>query len=533
MISTRRKIVTAAAIIMLGNVLSRLLGLVREQVIAGVFGPSGTTSAFVAAATVPTMVYDLLIGGAISAALVPVFSDYAKSDRADELGKVAGTVLGWSLIVLVAAVGILELLAPQLVWLLAFGLGEDSQQLALTLVRIVLPSVLFLGLSGITTALLYSRQVFTYPAFCVAAYNAGIIVVALLLAPSIGPSSLVVGALIGAFVQLALQSPGFRGLRLSFSLDPRHPALLRIVKLYLPVALGLVIAQIGVIIDRNLASRTGEDSLAVMRFATTLVQFPLGLAVTAVSFAILPTLSRYGSSDSGPSTVRDEHLSSYKETLILGARLALLLIIPATFGLIALREPVIRLIFQHGVFDEYGTARTSLAFLYYAPQLPFVAVDQLLIFAFYARKNTLTPMLVGVLGVFIYVVAGLTLMGPMGMAGLVLANTIQNSLHGVILFFLLQKVVGSLLDRQLVTTVAKALAAAAVMSIVLLLAERYALVIADQRTLAGQAAYVGSAGLLGAATYFVVMGALGVEEVKMWWGVVRRRASSFGARDLR
>lgn len=523
MTSVRARIVTAATIIMLGNVLSRMLGVVREQVIAGLFGPTATTSAFVAASTIPSMVYDLLIGGAISAALIPVFTDYAKEKDDAELGRVAGAVLGWALVVLVVVVVLLELFSPWIVPILAGGLVLEAQAEALTLARVVLPCVVFLGLAGITTAVLYARQTFTYPAFAAAAYNGGMIVFALLFASTLGSTALVLGVLLGAMLQLILQLPGLRGVPLSLSVSLRHPALSRILKLYAPVAIGLVVAQVGVAIDRNLASRTGEDSLAVMRFATTLVQFPLGLTVTATSFAVLPTLSGFAGAGRPGSSESAESLESFKSTLVIGLKLVLLAIIPAAVGLAILREPIIRLLFQHGVFGAYGTERTSLAFLYYAPQLPFVAVDQLLIFAFYARKNTMTPMLVGLAGVMVYVVAGLALMGPMGMAGLALANTIQNSLHGVVLFVLIQRAMGSIGGYGLGSTVAKSATAAGVMAAAYFAVDpilRGGLALSSTGSLA---AYVAAAIAISALVYLVSLHVLRVEETVLWWRAVRAR----------
>lgn len=527
MTSTRSKILTAAGILMFGNVLSRLLGLVREQVIAGLFGPTGTTSAFVTAITVPTMVYDLLIQGAISAALIPVFSDYAHSESKDELGRIAGAVLVWAVVLLIPIVVILEVFSPAIVSIMAAGLSGQAQQEGLTFVRIVLPSVIFLSISGITTALLYSQQRFAYPAFAVAAYNGGMILLAVLLSPVLGPVSLVLGAVFGAFAQILLQIPGLKQIPLSFSLNLRHPTLIRIVKLYAPVALGLAVTQIGVIIDRNLASHTGEDSIAVMRFATTLVQFPLGLVATATSFAILPMLSRHSGASANQSAGDEassaEAMASYKQTLIMGIRLALIAIIPATLGLVLLRTQVVRLLFEHGVFGAYGTERTALAFLFYAPQLPFVAVDQLLIFAFYARKNTLTPTLVGLMGVIVYVIAGLSLMGPMGMAGLALANTIQNSLHAVVLLVLLQRAIGSFAGYGLVKTIAKCVVGTIVMVAAYYASSPYLLFHFGTPSLQQQVLYICSIALVCAIAYSATLAVLRTEEMTFWIHTLRSR----------
>jgi putative peptidoglycan lipid II flippase len=255
-LTMRSRIAKAATIIALGNILSRLLGLVRVQVIAFLFGATAVTDAFTVASNIPTMVYDLLVGGMFSAALIPVFSDYA--DDPAELGRVTGIVTTLIGLVMAAIAAVLMIGAPQLVQIMGSGFEESTQALAVDLVQVVLPAVVFLGLSGVAMAVLYAREIFTYPAFAAAAFNGGIIVCALLLTPWLGALSLVLGVVAGAFFQMVLQAPGLRGLRIRPSLRESvgHPAVRRILRLYMPVAAGLVISQIGVAIDRNLASQT-------------------------------------------------------------------------------------------------------------------------------------------------------------------------------------------------------------------------------------------------------------------------------------
>ncbi|MCI0477312.1 MAG: hypothetical protein L0Y55_13770, partial [Anaerolineales bacterium] len=284
-------LVSAAAIIAAGNVASRVLGLAREMVIAYLFGATGLVSVFRVAATIIQTLYDFLVGGMVSAALVPVFSDFASKENRDELWRVASVVLNVLAIFLALAVIVLELFAPQLVWILGSGYDAELQRAAVEMLRLVLPAVFFLGMSGIVTGLLYSLKRFTYPAFTTAAYNAGIVIVALALTPIFGITSLIVGVLVGSALQVALQLPALRDMRYHFAIDFSHPALRRILKLYAPVVAGLSISVVSVAIDRNLASHTGPQSLAWMQNATVLVQLPLGLVATAISFAILPTLS--------------------------------------------------------------------------------------------------------------------------------------------------------------------------------------------------------------------------------------------------
>lgn len=538
---SRRSIVAAATLIMLGNIASRLLGLVREQVIASIFGATGATSAFVAASTVPTMLYELLIGGALTAALVPVFTEYAGHDEDDQLWALASTVMLLGGLALAAAAAALVFLAHPLVWLLAPGLSPSDQEQAVVLIRVVLPAVVFLGISGVTTGVLYSRQLFVYSAFCVAGFNVGIIVSAVLLAGVLDTASLALGIVIGAMLQLALQVPGLRKVGFRVRLDLHHPALRRILALYAPVAIGLIVSQAGVLVDRNLASQTGEESLAVMRFATTLVQLPVGLVAMAISYAVLPTLSRFAS-DIVPnvqiatrkvapaSDASEEAVRSFKATLVTGMRLSLLVMIPATVGLVILRVPLIQLLFEHQAFTAYATDRTALAFLCYAPQLPFLPVDYLLIFAFYARKNTITPVVVGVISVGIYLAVALSLMGPLGMPGLVLANTVQNSLHAIILFGLLLRTMGSLRGYGLRSTVAKAMLASAVMTVALLALVPHLEATLDMSSVIGQAICVGIGSAAGFVVYAGAAWVLRVEEAitlrqALWRRVKRFRPS--------
>jgi putative peptidoglycan lipid II flippase len=519
----RTSVARAAGLITLGNLSSRVLGLVREGVIGYLFGPTVDTSAFRTAATVPTMLYDLVIGGAVSAALIPVFSEYAARDeargklrdgRASELGRVAGTIGLVALLVTVAAAVLLGAFAPGLVSLLGVDESSGAREQAILLVRIVLPSVVFLGLSGVVTAILYARQSFAFPAFAVACYNAGIIVGGLLLTPVLGVRSLVVGVLLGAFGQLLFQVVGLRRSGLRLGIDFRHPAVRRVLVLYAPVAFGLVVSQLGVIIDRNLAWRIGPDSVAVMGFATTLIQLPLGLVATATSFAVLPQLSRLAAEAEGAA--------EFRRTLDSGLRLAFLAILPATVALVTLGEPIIRLLFERGAFDIAGSHATATALLFYAPQLPFVAVDQLLIFAFYARKNTLTPALVGLLGVGIYLVSGLALSGPagLGLRGLVLANTLQNSLHALVLFWLLRRQVGTILEPKTLAVALKALVAAAPLgAISLLVANLLPDGARPGQILVGLAV----AGAAGGGAYVLALFGLGVSDVVTGWRYIQAR----------
>lgn len=427
-VSLARRIAVAAALIAVGNVASRVLGVVRESVIATMFGRGAEVAVFTAASAVPTILYDLLISGAISAALVPVFSGYADDDP-DEFVRVASTVITLALLATAALTALLIWQAPAVVTLLAGGFEGSVRALTIDMVRWLLPAVVFMGASGLITALLYARQHFLLPAFTTSVFNLGIIIAALALTPALGVHSLVVGVLLGALLQVVMQLPGLRGVQLRPRLNLGHPGVRRILQLYAPVALGISFSVAGIVLDRNLASRLEETAIPTMRYATTLIQFPLGLVAAAVSFAVLPTLSRQASSGD---------IAAFRSTLAMGLKVVLLLILPATAGLAALAGPVIALLYQRGAFGDADTLATARALLLYLPGLPAAALDQVLLFAFYAHKRTLAPNLVqgAAVGLYALTALGLLALTELGVGALILGNTAQWVGHMLVLLVL-------------------------------------------------------------------------------------------------
>ena len=455
--STDAILARAAVVLLLGNVISRILGLVREQTIAYLFGVSGTASSFVAASQVPTMVFDLLLGGAVTAALVPVFADYARNNR--EFSALFGAMLALAAVVLGGMVLVLSVFAEPLVRVLVPGFasniaqqciiasetvlatgsssGASSELLTQTvrLTRIALPAAAFLGLSGVVNAALYAGHRPHYPAFCAAVYNLSIIVTALLFVGRFGIASLAVGVLVGSVGQLVFQAPGLWRMGLRPRLALTHPGVPRILRLYAPVFAGLIITQLAIVLDRNLASCTGQDSIAAMNYATRLVQLPLGLVGSAIALAMLPLLASEG---------RNLDTANFRRILNQGMRLILLLMLPIFALMLIWHQPIVELVYQRGAFDAEDANATRLALLLYSLQLPLTGLDQLFIFAYYARKNTRTPVLVGILGIGFYLAVALPLLKPWGMPGLVLANTVQNSGHALVMLWLLSRLLGGM-----------------------------------------------------------------------------------------
>ncbi len=517
---TQEGVARAAGIIALGNISSRVLGLVRETVIADLFGASGLVSVFRVASIVPTMLYELLIGGMLSAVLIPVFSKVIEKEGRAALWALFSRVVSLFAVLLAALVLLLELLAPQVAWLLGGGFSPELQAALTGMLRILAPALLLFGISGAVTGLLYTLKRFTLPAFGASVYNLGIIVAALLWAGKVDAFSLAIGVSLGAVLQLAIQLPDLRQVKLRFRLDLGHPALRRILMLYLPIAAGLVVSNAQVAIDRRLASGTGESSIAWMANATTLAQLPHGLVAVAVSLAVLPTLSRLAA---------QEDVEGFRLTLGRGLRVVLMLVIPATLGLLILAEPVVALLFQHGQFTAYDTAQTSMALRLYLLGLVFASVDWPLNYAFYARQNTLTPAVVGVFSVGVYLVVALLLVRPWGMLGLVLADSAKHLSHATAMLFLTGRQSGKLADLGLGRSVLKALLASGVMAGAMALALWGANRLFAVWPVAGllrELVIVGGAGGLGLLVYLGISALLRVEELDLLRTAVWQRFHS-------
>ena len=466
-------------------------------------------SAFGIASLIPKMIYELLIGGMLSAALVPVFTQVEELQGRPALWALFSRVASLVAVMLAALVLLLELLAPQIAWLLGGGFEPELQAALAKMIRIIAPAVLFFGLSGVATGLLYSLKRFTFPAFGAAVFNLGIIISAPLLAGRLDAFSLAVGVVVGSVLQLLIQTPDLRDVRFRFRLDLSHPALRRVLVLYLPIAAGLLIANVQIAIDRRLASSTGASSIAWMDRATTLVQMPHGLVAVAISLAVLPTLSQLSAQGDW---------DAFRKTLGQGLRMVLVLILPATLGLLGLAQPIIALLFQHGKFTASDTFWTSWALRYYLLGLVFAAIDWPLNYAFYARQDTLTPALVGVLSVGVYLAVALTLIHPLGFLGLVLADSAKHISHALVMLFLTRRRLGSLASMGLGQMVLKSLLASGVMTAAMaLLLLGITRVLCDGGLLIGfvTVAVVSGVGLL---VYVGLITLLRVEEV----GLVRR-----------
>jgi len=384
---------------------SRVLGLVREQIFAGMFGAGLAYDAFVVAFRIPNLLRDLFGEGALSAAFVTVFADYNANRGKKDTWLLASNTLTFFAIALslLSLLGIF--LAEPIVTLLApdFSLVTGKTELTALMTRIMLPFLVCISLAAVVMGMLNTEGKFFVPAMASSFFNLGSIVGGVGLAwlmPHLGQPAIVgmaFGTLIGGIMQLAVQLPALAatGFRFRPRLKPSDPGLIRILLLMAPATIGLSATQINIFINTNFASSCAEGSVSWLNYAFRLVQLPIGLFGVALSIAMMPVLARHAAG---------KDIAAMRETLSSSLNMVFCLTLPATAGLILLAEPIIRLIFEHGAFTPADTVATARTLSLYAIGLFAYSANKVLVPAFYAINRTRYPVIASFLAILFNIV---------------------------------------------------------------------------------------------------------------------------------
>ncbi|HEX2619521.1 MAG TPA: murein biosynthesis integral membrane protein MurJ [Phototrophicaceae bacterium] len=533
---TNEGVARATGILAAGNIASRVLGLAREIVVANLFGAGRATDAFNVALVVPKSLYDLLIAGHVNSAIIPVLSEIVTVKGKDELWRLVSILISIVVVALSVLVLVLEFFSPAVIGLISSA-EPQTLELATLLLRLTAPALIFMSLFAVLSGTLYALRVFTWSAFAGAVFNGSIVAVVLLFVlpmrsggqhpPDSAIQFAAAGWLVGAIAQLILQYPGLRGAKIRISFNWRHPAVRQIAMLYLPVMFSLVLdTLINRFFSYRLAIQSGEGGISYMNLATTLIQFPQGLVATAISIAILPTLARQAAIVLGE--VGEQSQLAFKNTLGLGLRLATTLIIPAAVALFVLATPIIHLLFQHGEFTPGDTVSTALALRLYLIGLPFAALDLLLVYAFYARQDTLTPALIGLLSLAVYMVVAVTLQPKYGLFSLMIADSVKHMTHASVSGYLLHRRLKGFNEQRLLLTFAKTGLAALAMGVAVVLAEPIIENAFGLASLSGEVLVVGISGGICLAVFITLALILKIEELQWMASLIRRRLTGKG-----
>ena len=452
----------AAGMVGGATLFSRILGFVRDAVIAGFFGAGPATDAFLVAFRIPNLLRRLFAEGTVSMALVPVLTDLMRRHGRRETLRLAQSALQVGAAAL-AALTVLGLVgAPALVTVLAPGFARSAEifGLAVDLARIMMPYVLCIGLVAVAMGVLNTLGHFAAPALAPACLNLAMIgaVLATVSWMATPIRALAWGVAAGGVLQLALQVPFLvrAGLHLFPPVFPLHRGLGRIGRLLGPATFGAAIYQINLMVATLLASLLPQGSISFLYYADRLVQFPLGIFAVALATAVMPSLSRCAA---------DRDMDGLRDTTTRSLGLVLFLTVPAMAGLMAVSRPLVALLFQRGAFDAESARLTASALVYYSTGLWASAALRIVLSACYALEDASTPVRAGLAAVGGNLALGWILMGPMGFRGLALASALAAAGNLGLICIALDRRLGGLHWRALGRSTAKTVFCAAVMGV--------------------------------------------------------------------
>ncbi len=415
--SVGRVLVNASLILTVAALASRLLGWIRLLVIGSQFGAGRELDAWFAAFRIPDAIFQLVVAGALSAALIPVFSSYRARGQEVEAWQLASSIINLVLIALAGLSLVMAIFAPVLVPIVAPGFDAPTTELAVRMTRVMLVSPVLIGMGAVVSGILNSYQQFTVPAIAPLLYNLAIIGAAIFLAPIMGVEGLAVGVAIGSLAHLAVQVPSLArvGQRYDLTIGLRHPGVRRVAWLMGPRMLGLAAGQLNFLVSTVLASGLPEGSLTAYNYAFQLSQIPVGVVGVSIAVALFPTLSQDAALG---------RIGAIRSQVAGAIRILLFVAAPIIAVMIVLREPLTAVFYQYGAFGADATDRTASALLFFAIGLGGHIVVHVLTRTFYAMQDTRTPVMWAIIAVAINVPLMAWLVGPMGVEGLALALSI-------------------------------------------------------------------------------------------------------------
>ncbi|MDP2653697.1 MAG: murein biosynthesis integral membrane protein MurJ [Candidatus Omnitrophota bacterium] len=435
-------IIRSSSVIAAGTLASRILGFIRDVILARILGTGVRADAFFVAFKIPNLLRDLVGEGATNSAVVPVFSEYLIKKERQEFWNFVSVIFAMGLITLSALTILGMIFAPLIVKVIAPGFAVETGKMELTirLTRIMFPYLILIGVTAYSMAVLYSFKMFTVPAFSPCLLNLAMIVSALA-SPFLGVDpvyALAVGTLVGGALQLFVQQRALAktGMKFRWPKTFRHPGAEQVGRLFLPRLFGSGIYQITVLVDTfcaSLAHIVGPGGVSALYYSNRIIQFPMGIFSLSMASAALPTMSTLFSTND---------LGRLKKTIVFSLENNFFIMFPTGILTIILAEPIVRILFQRGEFDAYSTVITSGTLLFYGFGLFSFGGVKMLVAVFYALQDTKTPVKVAALCLFINVVLDFVLIWPMKVMGIAMAGAVAATVNFLILFYLLDKRLG-------------------------------------------------------------------------------------------
>ena len=433
------------------------MGPLRNMVIAQQFGIGAELDAFYAAFKLPDLLFTIVAGGALATAFIPVLAEFVAQDDRAAVWRLASAITNLVVIAVCILAGLAALSAPWLVrTLIAPGFDAAQQAETALLMRIVLLSTIFFGISAVQSSVLHSFKHFLLPALAPVLYPLGIMAGALWLVPQWGTAGLAWGAVLGAVLHLLVKIPMLLhyGFRWQPVLDLNRSSVHKVLWLMGPRVLDLGVFHLTLLASANLASRLGTGSVSALEWGWEFMQLPETIIGTAFGLVVFPTLAEQAA---------QQNLAQLRRTLSESLSGLLFLTVPAACGLILLGRPLVQLVYQRGAFDVAATEAVYAALVYYALGLVGHVCLEVAARVFFAQQDTITPLIVAASMGLLNVLMGIALMGPLGYGGLALANSLAVTVEVLVLLFILRRRWGGIGQRRMGQALARVAAASLLM----------------------------------------------------------------------
>jgi len=452
-----------AIIVSVAFVLSRILGLAREVILANQFGTTRTMDAYVSAFKIPDLLFMVVMSGAFGAAFIPVFAGFIDRGDTDLASRLASAVLTWTGIGVFALSGLAFLLARPLTdFIVAPGFDAETRDLTIQLMRILLLSPIFLGFGIAAKGILEAQNQFTLPALSPIIYNAAIIVGAWFFAPTYGVHAVAWAVIIGAIGHVGIQIPGLirSGFHFRPTLDRTVDGLGEVLRLLGPRVVGLAAFQLNFIAVNAFASTIDASNVSALNYAWQLLMLPHGVLAISISTVAFPSLAAiYSRGDR----------EAFGRLLDRTMRPLLFLSIPASIGLWLVGRPIVTVIFQSGSFDAASTDLVSAALTWFAIGLVGYGVTEIVTRVFYAMRDTRTPVITGVLTIILNIILCALFIGSMGHRGLALSLSVTTAAEAIIMMLFLRYRTGRVFSPGFFGWLVKVVLAGAAMAVAILL----------------------------------------------------------------
>lgn len=515
----KKRVVKAAGLMSVATFISRLLGYIRDMIFAFYFGATGLSDAFFASFRIPNLLRELFAEGSMSSALIPVLTEHRQKYGEEEINRLIKITFTFIVIFvgIICLIGIM--IAPAIVTIITPGFLNSPEKFSLTvtLTKIMFPFLLFISLASLLMGALNTKKVFFIPALAPAMLNITLILSIVFFESKASQPIIVaaIGVVAGGFIQFAFQLPSFfrNKYKLGFDAGFSNPGLKKMLILLIPATFTLAVSQINIVVNTIFASFLPSGSITYLFYSMRLIHFPIGMFGVAIGMAVLPTLSEHA--------VKGD-FDKLRDDFSFALRLLFFITIPAMAGLIALREPIVNILYQRGMFNYDATIGTADALLFYSMAIWAVCGIRIVTASFYSMQDTKTPMKIGIVSLIINIILSYLLLKPMKHSGLALAYAVASTANFSLLFIMLRGKLGRIDAKNITLSFLKISIASLIMGFIARFIIRGDMWMESGKT-------IHKAGILGVvialcfALYLLIMYLLRGEELKQIIKMIKER----------